>query len=161
MEIDFENIRVNIEKKSYELIGIGTGRHVYDLDNGYVVKVARNTRGIVQNKAEYQIASSDHSHIFAKVVGVSENHKYLVMQKAERINSLSEVWEYYHVRNNRELFRIEKFREAVRKNNLLLPDLGRKNSWGKVKGKPVIIDYGFTREVSRYYSPFNINLGFW
>jgi hypothetical protein len=158
--IDFENIRLNIEKKSYQLVGIGTGRYVYDLDNGYVVKAARNRKGLAQNKAEYQIASTDHSHVFAKITAVSEDQKYLVMEKAEKINSLSEVWEYYHVRNNRELFRIEKFREAVRKNNLLLPDLGRKNSWGKVKGKPVIIDYGFTREVSKYYSPFNINLGF-
>lgn len=157
MAIDFKDIKINIEKKTYPLIGTGTGRNVYDLENGYVVKTARNRRGLAQNKAEHQIAASDHSHIFAKVIAVSEDQRYLIMEKAERINSLSEVWGYYHVRNNRELFRLKKFREAYSKNNLLLPDLGRKNSWGKVRGKPVIIDFGFTREVSRYYSPFHLN----
>ncbi len=157
MAVDFENIRVNIEKKTYQMIGTGTGRSVFDLDNGYVVKVAKNRKGFAQNKAEYQIASKDHSRIFAKISAVSEDRKYLIMEKADRINSLEEVWAYYHVKNSRELFRLEKFREAARRNNLLLPDLTRKNSWGKVKGKPVIIDFGFTREVSRYYSPFSFN----
>lgn len=158
MAVDFENIRVNIDQKKYRIIGLGSGRIVYDLDNGYVVKTARNRRGFAQNKAECRIASTDKTHIFARIAAVSDDCKYLIMEKADMINSLTEVWGYYHVRNNRELFRLEKFREALRNNNLLLPDLSRRNSWGKVRGKPVIIDYGFTKEVSRYYSPLHFNL---
>jgi hypothetical protein len=160
MAVDFDNIRADIEKKKYRLIGSGSGRLVYDLDNGYVIKVVKNRRGLAQNKAEYRIAASDHSHIFAKVTAVSEDSYYLVMEKAEMMSSIAEVWKYYHVRNNRELFRLKKFREAIRKNNLLLADLGRLNSWGKVRGKPVIIDFGFTSEVSRYYSPFGFRFNF-
>lgn len=154
MGIDFKYIKKNIEMKKYRLIGSGSGRHVYDLDNGYVVKMAKNRKGLVQNKAEYQIASTNHSHIFARIAAVSEDFLYLIMEKAERIESISEVLNYYHVRNYGELFRLDNFQSVIKENNLLLADLRRRNSWGLVKGKPVIIDFGFTKEVSKYYTLF-------
>ncbi len=154
MGIDFKSIKNNLNKNKYKLIGYGSGRHVFDLDNGYVVKVARNKRGLVQNKAEYQIASSNHSPVFAKIVAVSDDFECLIMEKAEKIKSFSFIFQYYHVRNYRELFRLEDFRDFTKKYNLLFGDLRRVSSWGMVKGKPVIIDFGFTREVSRYYTLF-------
>lgn len=158
MGIDFEDIKVNINNRKYQLIGKGSGRYVYDLNNGYVVKVAKNRRGLAQNDAERRIGSEDHSRIFAKIAAVSEDSHLLIMEKADRIHSIGEVWNYYHVKSNRELFRLEKFRETMNKYNLLQPDLTRRNSWGRVKGRPVIIDYGFTRDVSRFYTPFRLNL---
>ncbi|HHX11997.1 MAG TPA: hypothetical protein GX731_04185, partial [Clostridiales bacterium] len=47
--IDFDSIIMNIGKGNYQFIGSGSGRRVYDLGNGYVVKVAKNNRGIAQN----------------------------------------------------------------------------------------------------------------
>jgi hypothetical protein len=154
MGIDFAYIKTNIEKKTYRLIGSGSGRQVYDLDNGYVVKTAKNRKGLAQNKAEYQIAKTNHSHIFAKIVAISEDSIFLIMKKAEIVKNISEVWNYYHVKSNRELFRINEFQDLTKKYNLLYPDLRRPSSWGLIKGKPVIIDYGFTREVSKYYTLF-------
>jgi hypothetical protein len=154
MGIDFEIIKNNIENKKYHLIGSGSGRNVYDLENGYVVKAARNKRGLVQNKAEYQIASTNPSPVFARIEAVSEDFHYLIMEKAERINSISEVWRYYSVKNHKELFHLEEFHDLAMKNNLLLADLRRSTSWGMIKGKPVIIDFGFTKEVSKYYTLF-------
>ena len=154
MGIDFAYIKTNIEKRTYHLIGSGSGRNVFDLDNGYVVKVARNRKGLAQNKAEYQIAATNHSHIFARIVAISDDSIYLIMEKAERVYSIAEIWNYYHVKNNKELFRINEFQDFTQKYNLLYPDLKRASSWGFVKGKPVIIDYGFTKEVSRYYTMF-------
>lgn len=154
MRIDFDRIRHNIEEKKYPVIGVGSARTVYDAQNGYVVKAARNNRGIAQNKAEKQIEAQDHNHIFAKILAVSDDFIYLIMEKAEKINSLMEIWKYYHVRNSRELFRLEEFRNLTAKYDLLYVDLFRKNSWGWVKQKPVIIDFGFTRETRRYYMNF-------
>lgn len=154
MGIDFKYIIKNLNQNKYRLIGSGSGRHVYDLDNGYVVKVAKNKRGFVQNKAEYQIASSNHSPVFAKIVAVSDDFECLIMEKADRIMSFSVIFQYYHVRNYRELFRLDEFKDFPKKYNLLFADLRRRSSWGLVKGKPVIIDFGFTREVSRYYTLF-------
>lgn len=154
MRIDFGYIKTNIEKRSYRLLGAGSGRNVFDLDNGYVVKVAKNRKGLVQNKAEYQIAATNHSRIFARIVAISDDSIYLIMEKAEKVYSIAEVWNYYHVNSNRELFRINEFQDFTKKYNLLYPDLKRASSWGFIKGKPVIIDYGFTKEVSKYYTMF-------
>lgn len=154
MGIDFEYIKKNIEKKKYQLIGSGSGRHVYDMDNGYVVKSAKNRRGLAQNKAEYQIASTNHSRVFAKIMAVSGDYNLLIMEKADKLKSLGDVLDYYHVRNSRELFRLEDFQIVIKKYNLLIADLRRQTSWGIIRGKPVIIDYGFTREVSKYYTLF-------
>lgn len=154
MRIDFDRIRHNIEENKYPIIGVGSARIVYDAQNGYVVKAARNKRGIAQNKAEKQIEAQDHNHIFARVLAVSDDFAYLIMEKAERINSLQEVWEYYKVRSNHELFQLEEFRNLTARYNLLYADLYRKNSWGMVNQKPVIIDFGFTRETRKYYRNF-------
>jgi hypothetical protein len=154
MHVNFDTIASNIKKKSYPVIGAGSGRIVFDLDNGYVVKAAKNRKGLEQNKAEHRISTMDHSDIFAKIAAVSDDYHYLVMQKAERILDSNIVCKYYNVRSLRELFTSEKFRNLTKEYDLLYGDLFRRSSWGLVNDKPVIIDYGFTREVKRLYSIF-------
>lgn len=133
------------------MLGWGSGRIVYDLRNGYVVKAAKNKRGIEQNKAEYQIAGLDQHEVFAKITGISEDNRYLIMEKAEHIRTFTEVWRYYKVRNHVQLFSLEEFKELSKMYDLLPADLRRRSSWGMIKGKPVIIDFGFTRRVRHFY----------
>ena len=147
----FNNIKENINKGNYPRLGSGSGRVVFDLKNGYVIKAARNKRGIAQNKAECAIAKNDHSSMFAKIIDVSEDYHFVIMEKADRIKSISEVWRYYKVRNNRELSSLESFQKICSKHDLLMSDLYRRMNWGLVKGKPVIIDYGFTKETKKLY----------
>lgn len=154
MLVDFDHISQNIRKHKYSMIGSGSGRLVFDLDNGYVVKVAKNRKGIAQNNAEYKIASMNGSKLFAKILAISENSYYLIMEKAERIRSISVVWDYYKVKSNHELFKLNIFEDFGKKYNLLYGDLCRKSSWGIIEGRPVIIDYGFTKETKKYYSLF-------
>jgi hypothetical protein len=156
MWVDYNAISDRIALKSLRMIGMGSGRVVYDLGDGYVVKKARNKKGLVQNKGEYMIASRNRSELFADVISVSEDYIYLIMKKAEKILSYNEVWKYYNVKNFNELFRLDNLKEIIRKNELLLPDLYRKTSWGIINGRPVLIDYGFTKEVRKYYRFFNI-----
>lgn len=157
--IDFEILILNIRKGNYQYIGSGSGRRVFDLGNGYVVKVAKNNKGIAQNEAEYHISSSDQSNIFAKTIQVSEDFRMLIMEKADRIRDFSEVRKYFNVKSNRELFQLEKIRSVLPNYDLLLNDLYRTANWGMINNRPVIIDYGFTQIVRRkYYSPFNFNL---
>jgi hypothetical protein len=153
MGIDFDIIKNNIKKNSYRMIGKGSGRVVFDLENGYVVKAARNYKGIAQNKTEFRIASTNHSGFLAKIIAISDDYQFLIMVKAERIHSIEQVWKHLNVRSNRELFGIKELNELVVKNDLLIADLYRPYSWGMVDGKPVIVDYGFTREVRRKYYP--------
>lgn len=155
MHIDFDEISLNIKNRAYPIIGSGSGRLVLDLGNGYVVKKAKNKKGLAQNMAEHRIASMDHSNLFAKIVAVSEDFIYLVMEKAMKIYHISVVWKFFNVKNNRELFRLKEFCDIMTKYNLLFSDLRRSINWGLINDRPVIIDYGFTREVKhRYYSLF-------
>lgn len=152
MVIAFDRIMFNIKRGYYRYIGSGSGREVYDLENGYVIKVAKNKAGIAQNKAEYKISSNDKSNLFAKVVQASNDFILLVMQKADKINNILYVWNYFNATSKRELFNSKELQGIKRSYNLLLGDLARKSSWGIINGRPVIIDYGFTREVKqRYY----------
>ncbi len=155
--IDFEAMKLNIRKGDYPYLGSGSGRNVYDLGNGYVVKVSKNSKGIAQNKVEHQISLTDDSNIFAKVIAKSENNRLLIMEKADRIKDFSEVRAYFNVTSNKELFRLDEIKSVYIKHNVLLNDLYRTANWGMIHGRPVIIDYGFTERVRRrYYSPFNI-----
>ncbi|HVI41017.1 MAG TPA: hypothetical protein VM577_10175 [Anaerovoracaceae bacterium] len=147
----FEQISLNISRGYYRYIGKGSGRAVYDLGNGKVVKAARNRKGIAQNEAEYRIALVDDSGLFAKVSAVSGDYRFLVMDKADRIKDISFVWRYFLVRSNKGLYQIQKIRDIAEKYDLLIWDLGRAVNWGRINGKPIIIDYGFTREVRREF----------
>lgn len=151
MEVDFQQIVSNIRKRTYKYLGSGSGRVVFDLANGTVIKAARNNKGIAQNHDEYQISSVDSSSLFAKVLCVSDNYRFLIMEKANRINDISYVWKYFNVVNNKELRAKEELKEIADKHNLLLSDFGRSENWGEIKGKPVIIDYGFTKKVKKAF----------
>ena len=135
----------------YRYIGSGSGRKVFDLENGYVIKVAKNMAGVAQNKVEYQISFNDNSNLFAEVIEVSRDFKFLIMKKADRINNFSHVLKYFNVSNSREFVRLKEMQTIKWKYDLLLVDLCRKSSWGIIDGIPVIIDYGFTRQVRRKY----------
>lgn len=126
---------------------------MYDLGNGYVVKVAKNRAGIAQNKSEYKISLHDYSNLFARVTQVSNDFKFLIMEKAEKIDDISYVWDYFNVSSKRELFEIDELQKIKKNYNLILGDFGKESSWGTINGRPVIIDYGFTTSVrKRYYN---------
>lgn len=141
----------NMRQGNYRYIGSGSSRNVFDLGNGYVMKVAKNRAGIAQNKTEYRISSTDSSHLFAKVIKASEDFSIVIMKKAYKINSFDDVLDYFRVRSDEELFNLRKFKNIQYKYNLLSSDLRRASSWGIVNGRPIIIDYGFTREVRQKY----------
>ena len=151
MRVDFEQIKSNIRSGAYTSIGSGSGRRVFDLDNGYVVKVAKNKKGFAQNEAEHQISSTSNSVLFAKILQISEDYHMLIMQKAEKINSISEVWKYFNVESNRALYNVGEIRYISSEYNLLMADLYRPANWGRINGRLVIIDFGFTRRVKKRY----------
>lgn len=147
----FNQIMFNIRRGYYRYIGAGSSREVFDLGNGYVIKVAKNRAGIAQNESEYNISHYDNSDLFAKVVQVSSDFYFLIMEKADKIYNISEVFKYFNVSGKRGLYQLNEMQNIKINYNLVLADFNRKSNWGIINGRPVIIDYGFTREVSRRY----------
>lgn len=150
---EFVDIAKGISKGQYKVLGYGSARRVFDLNNGYVVKVAINRKGIAQNRVEYKISAEYENAIIARVISISEDYRYLIMEKAERLRSFSYVLQYYNAYNLNEILNREPIMLLLKQYHVLSNDLRRISSWGKINDKPVIIDYGFTKEVrSRYYS---------
>jgi hypothetical protein len=148
----FRKIASNINRGGYRYLGKGSGRAVFDLGNGKVVKAAKNIRGIAQNFEEFRIAMSDDSGLLARIWDVSEDYRFLIMDKAERIRDMSRVWNFFRVGSNSELYQVKGIQDFAETHNLLINDFGRAANWGEIGGRPVIIDYGFTRQVrKRYY----------
>ena len=146
---------LNTAHRKYRYIGSGSSRKVFDLGNGYVVKVARNKAGIAQNKMEYKISLTTSSNLFAKVIQSSKDFNALIMEKADKVDDFSYICNYFNVQNIIEVLRLEEIQNIHKSFNLLLNDLCRTSSWGIINGRPVIVDYGFTTEIrKRYYHRF-------
>ena len=152
--IDLPAIITGLQIGRYPKLGSGSGRRVYDLQNGMALKIAKNVRGYAQNQIEAIISEMDDSQLFAKVLFISKDNLYLVMEKAESVTDFSQVLHYFNAVSNRELFQRDDFSYIPRKYNLLLSDLCRPVNWGILNGRPVIIDYGFTGRIKRKYYSF-------
>ena len=145
-------IMQRIKTGTYKYIGKGSGRFVFDMNNGYVVKVARNLAGREQNKVEYKISQDDETGMFAKVIQSFDDYNFKIMEKAGKVYDMAYVWRYFNVRNERDFSMIYQIKQIRSKYNLLMGDLRKNSSWGIVDGRVVLIDYGFTKKVrDRYY----------
>ncbi len=152
--INLPEIVTNLQNGLYPKLGSGSGRRVYDLQNGTVLKAAKNVRGYAQNQIEYIISEMDDSEQFAKVLYISKDNLYLIMEKAEPVTDFSQVRNYFKVKTNHELFQLDNLKYIPHKYNLLTSDLCRPVNWGFLHGRPVIIDYGFTGRIRRKYYSF-------
>lgn len=154
MENNFNIIQQNISNGIYPYLGSGSGRRVFDMNNGYVIKAAKNRKGYAQNRTEDDIFHRDSSKLFAKIIDVSEDYHFLLMQKADRINNYHYLCDYFHVDNMSQLLNLPALQYVIHHYHLVSADISRLSSWGLIYGVPYIIDYGFTREVrSKYYRP--------
>lgn len=144
--IDFETVKIELKSGKYRYLGSGSARSVYDLENGYVVKAAKNKGGLIQNQIENKIYRQETEKLFAEVLAMSDDFRLLVMKKAERVKSLNQVLAYYQVDKMEQLLQEVHFWEIINKYNLVRADLIRRSSWGMLEQVPVLIDYGYTRD---------------
>ena len=152
MNYNYQDIINKIRNGEYKLLGFGSCRYVFDMNNGYVVKVAKDIRGTEQNINEYNIFQSQKSGFFAEVVYISENNRLLVMAKAFKIKNINTVLRYYNCRNIKVLVRLDNFIDDINKFGISLGDLARASSWGMVDNTPLMIDYGLTHHTfTKYY----------
>lgn len=151
MFISYNDIIYNINRGVYRYIGEGSSRQVFDINNGYVVKIAKNKAGILQNKVESYISLNEEAYIFAKVKYYSIDYSYIVMPKARSINNISYVYDYFGVKNKREFLNLRLIKRLIDKYNLVPGDIVRKSSWGIIDGGMYMIDYGFTKQIEEKY----------
>ncbi|QNU68516.1 hypothetical protein EHE19_009000 [Ruminiclostridium herbifermentans] len=156
MGYDYNKIILNIKNGKHSRLGIGSSRIVYDLNDGFVVKIAKDIRGIFQNEAEHKTYLSHKSVLFAEVIDISEDNRFLIMPKAERIKNINTVLRYYRVKSIKSLFYKDKLIISdIHENNLSRNDLYRVSSWGLINNVPLIIDYGLTHNIFKKFYGYN------
>lgn len=145
MSPDFDVIRSGVRGGRFRYLGYGAGRRVYDMGNGYVVKVARNSFGFRQNRSEYRLSQLHQGDLLAKVVGVSDGYQLLVMQAAMPLRDMQPVLDYFHVVTKGDLATVPELVGLVKKHHTLMKEFLVARNWGLINNRPVIIDYGFVR----------------
>lgn len=154
MAIDYDNIVEDVRNGNYRHIGHGSGREVYDLGDGNVVKIAKNQKGIAQNQMEFMISSKERSKIIAKVIMVSEDYVTLIMEKAEKFYDPTALFNYLDENRSCNTYRLKEIERILKKYDLIRADIKRPSSWGLINELPVLVDYGYTRDVRRqFYLP--------
>jgi hypothetical protein len=123
-----------------KMIGSGRNRVVYDLDNGYVLKVARCKTGVRHNKREIEIYKSSTSPIRKHLAKIKDYGKlWLIMKKHDREFPQSK-------KCNKKL---KKLKSQFIKKDIDPKDMFYNNNESKGKnlrldhkGKIIVIDYG-------------------
>ncbi len=104
----------------------GSSRIVYVSKRGTVLKVAKNLAGVEQNKSEVKISEKFPSAPIARVLDYAKDYSWVVAQRASQKRKISCV--------------------AMGELQQALPDdIGDiyGDNVGRIKGKPVALDYGF------------------
>ena len=73
------------------------------------------------------------------------------MEKANLFNSQDEFLRYFNIGDKKEISNNKLIKAIHDKYNLVWADLYKFTSWGKIKNRYVLIDYGYTLEVCRKY----------
>jgi hypothetical protein len=144
--------------KGKKYIGSGVTRVVYDLGNGYVMKIAKSKKGIKCNKREvdmYKLSLKSLRKYFAQIIYYDTDYRWVIMKKYDR--------KFRNSRINRRLLMklVKKFLD-----NGIIPSRGTGNYYKsyarnlrlkkhlrlKRSNQIVVIDYGgfrFRRKTSR------------
>ena len=147
----------------YKLINKGTGRYVYNINNEYVLKLAKNNKGIEQNKTEISVSNSGkYNDITANIVEYDTNGLYLIQQKAYRvteqnfkdITGLQLDGFLYYLRHNikwdgSNVKFYNKVNSLVKDFSLDRFDITSEDSWGIINNNVVIVDYGLDLNTAR------------
>jgi hypothetical protein len=166
----FDNINViiNYADTFLDKLGQGSSRAAYLLNSKTVLKVAINEKGLAQNEAEVDVFTNPKSKlIVAKIHKADKDYKWVISDLVNPIYNKDEFaqgagvdWKtFYDVLENVIRYHddmpsgLDKFTQAVittaKENKLLFGDLSQIDHWGKAPdGRVVLLDYGFTQEVS-------------
>lgn len=159
-------------------MGEGSGRKVYHLYQGAVLKIAKNAAGIAQNQTE--MAACGSSDLFPRILDSNPGGFWVVVEEAEKMTRVqfremtgmgwgdftsaiggafpqklskerTSDGEVQHNRNTYDKFFtnlfFRKVVSAIKDCKYEPGDISKLDSWGIIRGKPVILDSGYTESV--------------
>ncbi|MBM7587450.1 hypothetical protein JOC86_004023 [Bacillus pakistanensis] len=129
----------------YKIIGHGVFRIVYDLNNGYVLKVAIRRKGLGCNETEMKTYRNSPTHLRKHLCPVKEyGHGWIIMKKMDRLSPMMEK-SHKH--------KISEIKSEFLQHGIIPKDIKEENIALSNEGEIIVIDYGHFREEVRW--------GFW
>jgi hypothetical protein len=176
-KLDTFKARKKYASNNLKKLSSGSSRAVYLTNNDTVIKLAKNTRGYAQNKAE--ATAKIKSNRLNKIINKAKDYlwiespflKKITENKFKKMTNL-DFKEFgdslrYGLRNisgNLDKDKPKSFEDVSKTSfykeikeicnslNLLPGDLAKLSSWCELDNEPIIIDFGLTKEIfSDYY----------
>ena len=166
------NARKKYAERNLKHLSSGSSRIVYLTPSKTILKLAKNDKGIAQNKAEANPEMK--SKYLNTIINQAANHAWIETHFLEKItekdfremthldfNDFGEAIRYglRDVSGNDDMEKPENFEKVAKadiyqelhkigeKYKLMPGDLARISSWGTKDGRPVLIDAGLTADV--------------
>ena len=169
--------RKEYAEKNLEHLSSGSSRIVFLSPDKTIIKMAKNDKGIAQNKAEANPKMK--SKYLNKIIGHADNFSWIETHFLEKItkpqfkdmtgldfDDFGESIRYglKNVSGNSDMEKPDNFKQVEKSDiyvelkrignefKLMPGDLARISSWGEKDKQPILIDAGLTKEVfSDYY----------
>lgn len=174
-ELKSFDARIEFAKEHWKLLGEGSSRTAFEIDEKLIIKIAHNDKGIAQNLVEMQ--PSVQTDCVIQAVVADGKGKWIIFENSERLtkkdfkkivgfgfdsfmnalfyamNNESDKWskprEFNEIKKN-SLFRCVA--NLVFENQLLIGDISKASTWGMLNGKPIIRDAGLDKETyNKFY----------
>ena len=163
--------RIDYAEKNLDHLSSGSSRIVYKSPDGTIVKLAKNDKGIAQNKAEANPEMK--SKYLNEIIDHADNFSWIETHFLDKI-TVKEFEEMTHLdfddfgkaikyglkdvsedsnTKPKKFADVEKsdiykeMKKIGEKFKLMPGDIARISSWGTRDGKPVLIDAGLTKKV--------------
>lgn len=184
MQIGTENLNtldelLSFAKSNYPILGIGTSRAVFNINDKYALKIAKSEKGLAQNKTEARL--SNKSPLLAKIIKTHPKNFWILMEIAEnateedfkRISKIDidDLFEYLLIKTTEkeptlppDLQRLDNMQlpkellDFALKYNLAINDLYDIENWGIVKrnNTPTLVIVDFGVDLSTWYEYYSI-----
>lgn len=171
-KLETYNARKKYAERNLKHLSSGSARLVYLTPNKTILKLAKNDKGIAQNKAEANPKMK--SKYLNEIISCAKNFSWCETHYLEKItekqfeqmtklkfddfgdslryglkgvsgNSEAEKPENFEKVSKSDIYK--QLKDIGEKFKLLPGDLARISSWGTKDGRPVLIDAGLTRDI--------------
>lgn len=150
------NMSIDEFDYNYDLLGEGSSRIVYGIDNNYVAKVAKNEAGYWQCRIEHYIYTHADNNLKKYLCPVIwSNDRLLVMERTIPLLSFARrkepsIFNVLGINHSNPFY--NDINNIIDNYDLLYNDTISISSWGILKGKYyVLIDYGCTNKLFHDY----------
>lgn len=138
---------------TFEFLGEGISRKVFAINKDFVLKIAKGSEGVYQNKVEYYVYTHCDERLQKYLCPILYfTSRRLIMPRAVPLYFTSKKDRKINLDEIRpEPYAFEEINELSKRFHLYYPDVIDKSSWGNFNGENILIDYGCTNEIGDLY----------